>query len=306
MKVLSSFGADITIPGFSGRLSIDEPMSAHTSYRIGGPADLFAEPDNVADLQNLLIWARSNAIEVFMLGAGSNLLVSDSGIRGLVIQLGAGFSDIHICGSTVVAGASARIGKLVKMCLDAGLTGVECLACIPGSIGGAVFMNAGTPSGCIGDNLQSVRAIDADLNLREVPSHALGLRYRGSDIGRTGLFVLEATFSLKPGDVSDARRKMDLLVEKRKDTQPTGTCTAGSVFKNPPGGFAGRLLEAVGAKGMRVGAARVSQKHANFIENAGNASAQDVRTLIKQLQSLVVEKFAIELEPEIQFVGEWK
>jgi UDP-N-acetylmuramate dehydrogenase len=281
-------------------------MSAHTSYGIGGPADIFAEPEDIADLRNLIAWARVNEMPVFILGAGRNILVSDRGIRGIVARLGAGFKSINICGSEVVSGASAGLGLLVKRSLDAGLTGLEGLAGIPGNIGGAVFMNAGTPHGCIGDYLTSVKALDAENNLVDVPASDLGLRYRGSDIDKSGLIILEATFSLPSGDTSDAKRIVEGLLEKRRRTQPVGTRTAGSVFKNPDGDFAGRILEKSGAKGMEAGGARVSDRHANFIENTGSASAQDVRELILHLQQLAKETCGVDLEPEVRLVGEWR
>lgn len=291
--------------GLDGELAFDEPIAKHTSYRIGGPADILATPSGVDGLVQLLEWARDVCVPVFVLGAGSNLLVSDRGIRGLVIDMSAGFRQVSVQGCEISAGAAVRLPVLVRHSLGAALAGLECLSGIPGSVGGAVRMNAGTSSGCIADSLVEVTAADRDGMVRTLPASALGLRYRDSNVGDLGLIVVEAKFSLvsKPGQ--DLRVIVESMLARRKSTQPAGAKTAGSVFRNPCGDFAGRLLESVGAKGMQVGGARVSMKHANFIENTGNASADDVWTLVCRLRKIVQESTGIVLEPEIQRVGEW-
>ena len=294
-----------SVPRIQGELLFDEPMSLHTSFKIGGPADIFAVPGDVSDLQALRRWANSESVAFFMLGAGTNLLVADRGIRGLVVQLGSGFDGVHIKGLELRAGVAARLSRVVRRSLGSGLRGLEGLAGIPGTVGGAICMNAGTPAGCIRDTLAAVKAMDADGELRELSASNLGLRYRGSAVPDSGLVILEAVFNLRPENLANINGVVEVLLSNRKCTQPAGVGTAGSVFKNPPDGYAGQILEAVGAKGMQVGGARVSSKHANFIENTGVATAADVRELMTALQRLVMDKFGVALEPEIELVGEW-
>lgn len=295
----------IALPEIEGKILLDEPMSSHTSFRIGGPADVFAVPADIPDLQALLAWAKHRSLPVMVVGAGTNLLVSDKGIRGVVIQFGSGFLKTEIHGDRVVAGCGVRLPILLRKSLGAGLSGLEGLAGIPGTVGGAIYMNAGTSGGCVKDSLESVQGIDRDGKLVTVPPADLGLTYRGSAVSMLGLTIVEATFVLKSERTDGIAEIVESLIDKRKVTQPIGIHTAGSVFKNPAGEYAGRILESVGAKGMQVGGARISGKHANFIENTGSASAQDVRELIGKVQSLSREKYGITLEPEIQMVGEW-
>lgn len=294
-----------SIPEFSGRLLFNEPMSAHTSFAIGGPADIFALPNDMDSLLCLLRWARSESIPVTVVGSGTNLLVSDKGIRGLVIGFGRGFGGVRIRSNQVVAGAGARLSRVLRRALSHGLTGLEGLFGVPGSVGGAVCMNAGTPSGCVADVLESVTVADLEGRLAVLPACELGFGYRRSDIAHRGLIVTEAVFALKPESTERMNEIIRALMVKRKESQPYGVKTAGSMFKNPNGGYAGELLEAVGAKGMQEGDARVSSKHANFIVNTGSAKAADVWRLMTTLRDRVREKFGIDLEPEVTLVGEW-
>jgi len=289
----------------AGKVIANEPMSRHTSYRIGGPADLYAVPENVSELQALLKWALKADVPVFILGAGSNLLVSDKGIRGLVIKLDHGFDKIHVLGERAIAGGAVRLPVLVKRMVEESLSGLEGIAGIPGTVGGAVCMNAGTPFGCIGSALKSVRILDENADLRELPAEALELKYRESCVPQCRWIVVEATFEMHRGIPEKMRSEIEHILSKRKAAQPVECLTAGSVFKNPGDKFAGELLEKVGAKGMRIGDARVSEKHANFIENMGHATASNVRELVVSLQQKVKMEFGIDLEPEIAFVGEW-
>ena len=291
-------------PEIQGLLMLHEPMSLHTSFRIGGPADIFAVPSNVYDVQVLRRWASGNSVPFFVLGAGTNLLVADSGIRGLVVQLGSGFDNVRIKGCEFRAGGAAKLSRAVRKSLGSGLCGLEGLVGVPGTVGGAICMNAGTPAGCIKDTLASITAMDADGELRDLSASDLGLRYRGSMVPGSGLIILEAIFNLRRENAADIDGIVGALRSNRRRNQPVRVGTAGSVFKNPPDGYAGQLLEAVGAKGMRVGGARVSGKHANFIENTGLATAEDVHDLMMNLQRLVMDKFGVLLEPEIQLVGE--
>jgi len=288
-----------------GGVLLNEPMSKHTSFKIGGAADYFAVVANESDLRALLQWAQSTRTSVFFLGAGTNLLVSDKGVRGLVIQLGAGFRKVRVEGEKVVAGAGVKLSALLRRTLGLGLSGIEGLAGVPGTVGGAICMNAGTHAGCVGDVLKNVRVIDSDGNVVELSAEEMGLRYRQSNVRGKGIIILDAMFELIPKGSDEIDRIVSDLISRRKSTQPPGGGTAGSVFKNPENGHAGRMLEEVGAKGIQVGGARVSIKHANFIVNTGNATAADVRELMCVLIGMVKEKFGIVLEPEIQLVGEW-
>lgn len=290
---------------FQGQILLDEPMSLHTSFKLGGPADVFAVPENVEDLQVLLRCAQSSSLPVFVLGGGTNLLVADRGIRGLVVQLGRGFRRVHIRGRRAAGGAAAKLSRVVRQSIGRGLAGVEALQGIPGTVGGAICMNAGTPEGCVKDSLEAVTALDAQGELHKIPACDLGLDYRGSAVRRSGLVITDATFRLREEEPAQINKIVESLMSKRRHTQPYGIGTAGSVFKNPPGKYAGQILETVGAKGMQIGGARVSSKHANFIENTGNASAADVRELMLSLQHLAADKFGVTLEPEIELVGEW-
>jgi UDP-N-acetylmuramate--L-alanine ligase/UDP-N-acetylenolpyruvoylglucosamine reductase len=291
------------LPDIRGQILLNEPMSKHTSYGIGGAAEVFGSPVDPADLQILLCWARDKSMPVFVMGAGSNLLVSDSGIAGLVVRLGEGFGQVHFTGSRVIAGAAVPLSVLVKKALEHSLSGVEGLAGVPGTVGGAVCMNAGTPLSCIKDTLASVKVLDSELNLRQMSVCELGLRYRESDVTVKGWTILEAEFILRPAAADGIKQTVEFLLKKRMAAQPSGSRTAGSVFKNPEGHFAGQLLDTVGAKGLQIGGARVSEQHANFIENTGNASAADVFALMTELQGRVKSRLGIDLEPEITCVG---
>ena len=293
------------LPEIAGRVLYDQLMSEFTSFRIGGPAGILAVADDIDDLLALLAWADAHSVPVFILGAGTNILVADKGIRGLVISLGRGFGEVRIRGTKLTAGASARISSIVRKAMGHQLIGLEGLTGVPGTVGGAVSMNAGTPVGSISDSLTGVKALDPHRRILEIPAFELGLRYRGSDVRERGLIILEARFELRPEESGDQERIVKALSQTRKISQPAGIGTAGSVFKNPTGDFAGRLLEEAGAKGMQVGGARVSGRHANWIENTGVATAADVRELVARLQTLVLDRFGVGLECEIEFVGEW-
>jgi UDP-N-acetylmuramate dehydrogenase len=303
---MDSRSPKIKVPKIQGSILLDEPMSMHTSFRIGGTADFYATAKDISDLQTLLRWASEVSLPVFVIGAGTNLLVSDKGIRGMVLGLGSGFEQVYVSECTVKAGASARLARIIRKSLGRGLCGLEGLAGIPGTVGGAVCMNAGTPASCVKDILESVKAVDLSGKVREIPAGELGLTYRGSGIWGSGLIITEATFELQPRNLNEVNDIISSVMSKRRRTQPAGVGTAGSVFKNPPGGFAGQMLDLAGAKGMQVGGARVSSRHANFIENTGSASAEDVQELMSRLQELVMKKFGVALEPEIELVGEWQ
>lgn len=266
---------------------------------------MFVEPADLLEIQTVVRWANEHAVPLFVLGAGTNLLVSDRGIRGIVIRLGTAFNKISIRGAVVRAGGAVRLPRLVRKALGSSLRGLEVLVGIPGTVGGAVCMNAGTNLGCIGNVLESVVAVDKAGKVQECGAGSLDLGYRTSLVCSKGLIITEAVFRLMPDSPKVIGSLVGEIMSKRRRTQPAVGGTAGSVFKNPPGDYAGRLLEEVGAKGMQVGGARVSSKHANFIQNTGCATAEDVWLLMKKLRQMVMDRFGVQLESEIRLVGEW-
>lgn len=294
-----------SFPKLRGSVSFNEPMSRHTSFRIGGPADVFVEPADVSDVQAVVRWANEHSVALFVLGAGTNLLVSDRGIRGIVVRLGSTFNKISIRGAIVRAGGAVRLPRLVRKALGSSLRGLEGLVGIPGTVGGAICMNAGTNLGCVEHVLESVIAVDQAGEVQECLVNDLDLGYRTSMVCSKGLIIIEAVFRLIPDSPLVISNLVSEIMSKRRRTQPAVGGTAGSVFKNPPGEYAGRLLEKVGAKGMQVGGARVSSKHANFIQNTGCATAEDVWLLMNRLRKMVMDSFGVQLEPEIRLVGEW-
>jgi len=293
-----------SIPAIKGRVLFGEPMAPYTSFRVGGPADILAIPEDESDLCALLEWAHGSGTPVMVLGGGYNLLVSDKGIRGLVVKLGPRFDRITVDGDIITAGASAKLPALVEIATDAGLSGLEGLTGVPGTVGGAVYMNAGTRYGYVEDTLQFVRAVGMTGARQKIEAKDLGLAYRSSRIGEKGLIVTEAVFRLCQGSSDEIHALCTELLENRK-LQPCTVGTAGSTFKNPPGEHAGCLIETVGCKGMRVGGAEVSTLHANFLFNVENATASDIRQLIDRVREMVRERCGIELQTEVQIVGEW-
>jgi UDP-N-acetylmuramate dehydrogenase len=294
----------IEIPAIKGKTLFDEPLASYTSFRVGGPADVLAIPDHEDDLCALLAWAHQHEIPVLILGGGYNLLVSDKGVRGLVLKLGSGFDRIMIEGTTITVGASTKLPVLVDRATEAGLAGLEGLTGVPGTVGGAVCMNAGTRYGYVSDTLQCVRAVDLTGTRHCIEVKDLGLQYRESRIAEKGLIIVEALFQLREGCRADIGATCTELLDRRR-LQPCTVGTAGSTFKNPSCGYAGELIEEAGGKGMRIGGAEVSTTHANFFFNVDNATAADIRALITEVQEMVRKRFGVELQPEVQIVGEW-
>lgn len=281
-----------------------EPMKAHTSFRIGGPADLFLTPGNTAELAETIQILRRHEIPVFILGNGSNLLVRDKGIRGAVVQLSGRMAALGTDGTTVFAGGGALLSAAAAKAAEAGLAGLEFASGIPGSIGGAVMMNAGAYGGEMKDVLESVDVLTLDLQFETLPVEALELSYRHSSLAERGDIVLGARFRLERDDPQAIQARMAELAEKRREKQPLQYPSAGSTFKRPEGYFAGRLIQDAGLKGKAIGGAQVSEKHAGFLINTGNATAQDMLELIAHCQRAVAEKFGVKLETEIKIVGE--
>lgn len=286
------------------KVLVDEPMKKHTTFRIGGPADFYVEPDE-KQLIKLLRIAKECDMPVTVVGNGSNLLVGDGGIRGLTVGIGKGLSKIEVSDNTITACAGAILASAASKAADASLGGMEFAAGIPGSIGGAVVMNAGAYGGEIKDIIISATVLTADGQVKEIPKEELELSYRHSCIPEKGYIVLGAKLALTPKPQDEIRAEMAQLREKRVEKQPLEYPSAGSTFKRPEGYFAGKLVMDAGLRGYSVGDAQVSEKHCGFVINKGNAAAADVLTLIKDVQERVMEQFGVQLEPEVKMIGEF-
>ena len=283
----------------------NEPMKRHTTFRIGGPADYYLCPHSAKEIQKVVEICREEKLPYFILGNGSNLLVSDQGYRGVVIQLWKNVSDIRVEGCLIHAKAGASLAKIAAEALEEGLTGMEFAAGIPGTLGGAVVMNAGAYGGEMKDILKEVLVMDQQGRIFTLEKKDLKLGYRTSAVKEKGYIVLAAVLELRPGDREEIRKLMEDLKQKRVEKQPLDLPSAGSTFKRPEGYFAGKLIMDAGLRGFSVGGAQVSEKHCGFVVNTGGASASDVLTLIREVQKRVREKFGVELETEVKFLGEF-
>jgi UDP-N-acetylmuramate dehydrogenase len=287
----------------------DEPLSRHTSMRVGGPADLFCEVESEAALGAVVRRARAAHLPTFLLGGGTNLVVADGGVRGLTVKLGRSFARTEWLaedGETahVLAGAAGNFKRLVLEVTGRGFTGLEFGEGIPGTVGGGVLMNAGAFGGEIADVCVALRGVDATGEVVRIPRDALSFAYRRLDLPR-GFVVTALELRVSRGDPSAIARAIAEAKRKRGRHQPLGQPNAGSVFKNPRGDFAGRLLELCGLKGRAVGGAQVSPQHANFIVNTGGARAVEVRDLMHEMRDTVWRRRGVWLEPEVRLVGEW-
>ena len=283
----------------------NEPMKRHTTFRIGGPAYYYLCPHSAKEIQKVVEICREEKLPYFILGNGSNLLVSDQGYRGVVIQLWKNVSDIRVEGCLIHAKAGASLAKIAAEALEEGLTGMEFAAGIPGTLGGAVVMNAGAYGGEMKDILKEVLVMDQQGRIFTLEKKDLKLGYRTSAVKEKGYIVLAAVLELRPGDREEIRKLMEDLKQKRVEKQPLDLPSAGSTFKRPEGYFAGKLIMDAGLRGFSVGGAQVSEKHCGFVVNTGGASASDVLTLIREVQKRVREKFGVELETEVKFLGEF-
>jgi UDP-N-acetylmuramate dehydrogenase len=280
-----------------------EPMEAHTSFRIGGPADLFVRPANREEIRWLVDFAREKDLPFFVVGNGSNLLVSDEGFRGMIIHLGGDYKNVQTDGLTVKAEAGASLAMAARAALDHNLTGLEFAAGIPGSVGGAVSMNAGAYGGEIKDVLLWAEVLTPEGDFIRMTPEELDLSYRHSIVFERGYIVLSACFCLKEGRREDILSGMEDLAQRRKSKQPLEFPSAGSTFKRPEGYFAGKLIQDAGLKGYTVGGAQVSEKHSGFVINRGGAEACEVAFLIRQVRKKVAARFGVLLEPEVRFLG---
>jgi UDP-N-acetylmuramate dehydrogenase len=284
-------------------IEFDVPMRTKTSLRVGGPADVLAAPANAAELQRLLRYIREKGLPFFILGRGTNLLVMDGGIRGTVIDL-KGFNTLEVReGGVIYSGAGVPLPKLVYYAMENSLAGIEFAAGIPGSVGGAIVMNAGTADGEIKDVVESVALMGVGGDIIEIKKEALPFSYRNLSLPK-GTVVLGASFKIRAGDKEAIKERIGTLLHARKSRQPLDLPNAGCIFKNPASGPAGRIIDEVGLKGLQFGGARVSDLHANFIVNIGNATAKDILSLLDDVMEKVYEKKGIALEPEIKIVGE--
>lgn len=282
-----------------------EPMKNHTTFRIGGPADYYLCPHSTEELQKVVQICREEHLPFFVQGNGSNLLVSDKGYRGVVIQLWKNFSDITVKDCCIQAKAGALLSKVAAEALEAGLTGMEFASGIPGTIGGAAFMNAGAYGGEMKDIIKSVKVLDTQGEVRVLPKEELKMGYRTSIVKEKGYTVLSVELELTRGNQEEIRNTMEDLKERRTSKQPLEMPSAGSTFKRPEGYFAGKLIMDSGLRGFSVGGAQVSEKHCGFVVNKGGATAMDVLNLIREVQRRVKEQFGVDLETEVRFLGEF-
>ncbi|MBR6543328.1 MAG: UDP-N-acetylmuramate dehydrogenase [Anaerotignum sp.] len=285
-------------------LKLQEPMKEHTTFRVGGPADLFLMPADAEELKDAIEILKKYEVPVMVIGNGSNLLVRDKGIRGAVIQIYNRMADITVDGDLIEAKGGALLSAVAAKAADASLTGLEFASGIPGSIGGAVVMNAGAYGGEMKDVLVSVDVLTKELEVKTIPAEELKLSYRHSIVPEAGYIVLGAKLKLTKGEDAAIRGRMAELAEQRREKQPLQYPSAGSTFKRPEGYFAGKLVQDAGLKGKTIGGAQVSEKHSGFLINIGGATAQDILDLIAFCQKEVKDQFGVTMEPEVKIVGE--
>lgn len=287
------------------RVLRDEAMASHTTFRVGGPADFFFEPQTVQEIAQIITVARSCDLPVTILGNGSNVIVADAGIRGLVISLGDPFSDIRRSGNYLHVKAGSLLSRVASIAAIEGLGGLAFASGIPGTIGGAVMMNAGAYDHCIADVITKTSYLDTDLIEKEIIGLDHAFSYRHSCFKATERIITETVVKLTPQPSAEIYAEMAELAAKRRASQPLDYPSAGSAFKRPAGYFAGKLISDSGLKGFGIGGAEVSAKHAGFIINRGRASASDVAKVFFHVRQTVLEHFGVRLEPEVRFIGDW-
>lgn len=287
------------------RIKADEPMKAHTTFRIGGPAKYFVIPETKEEIKAIIECCKAENVPYYILGNGSNLLVSDKGYEGVVIQIFKNMNQITLEGETITAQAGAILSSVANKALEAELTGFEFAAGIPGTLGGACVMNAGAYGGEMKDVLVKVVVLTQDGEFLTIPKEELELGYRTSVIAKKNYIVLEATIKLAKGDKEAIKARMDELKVQRTTKQPLEYPSAGSTFKRPEGHFAGKLIQDAGLRGFQVGGAQVSEKHCGFVINKDQATAADVAELMRQVSLKVKEQFGVELEAEVKRLGEF-
>lgn len=289
-----------------GEVLYDEPMKNHTTFKIGGPCDVLVMPNTIEQILNVLNLVKENDLAYMIIGNGSNLLVSDEGIRKVIVKLHKNFSKITLDGNKITSQAGATLKEIADFALENKLQGFEFASGIPGDLGGAVTMNAGAYGGEMKDVLESVKVIDKDLNVLDIDAKDMNLRYRNSRVQDEGLIVLEAVINLSEGDYDKIKEYQDELTFKRESKQPLEYPSAGSTFKRPEGYYAGKLIDDCGLRGYRYKDAMVSEKHCGFVINTGDANCEQVLYVINHVKEVVFEKFGVNLEPEVRIIGEFK
>lgn len=287
------------------RVRMDEPMSRHTTFRVGGPADLFVEPETAEELSSVLRICREADVPFYILGNGSNLLVGDRGYRGVMVALGKSFGTVTVEGTSLRAGAAALLSSVARQALAHSLTGLEFAAGIPGTVGGAAVMNAGAYGSEMSAVLTRVTVLTENGEIKKIPASELELGYRTSCILPSNYVVLEAEMELGFGISGEIKARMEELAEQRRSKQPLEYPSAGSTFKRPEGYFAGKLIQDAGLRGFSVGGAQVSEKHCGFVINRGGASAADILALCREVQARVKAQFGVALEMEVKLLGEF-
>lgn len=282
-----------------------EPMSLHTTFRIGGPADLFVTPGSIQAVADSIRICKETQTPYAVIGNGSNLLVSDTGYRGVIIQIGRNLNQVSVNGKEIRAQAGAMLSVIAKTALSESLTGFEFASGIPGTLGGAAVMNAGAYGGEMKDVLTEVTVLTREGEIRTIPAEKLEMGYRTSLAAKNGWIILEAVLKFQKGDAEAIRGRMEELKMQRVTKQPLDLPSAGSTFKRPEGYFAGKLIMDAGLRGFTVGGAQISEKHCGFVVNKGGATAEDVRNLICAVQKKVQEDAGVKLEPEVKFLGEF-
>lgn len=282
---------------------INEPMKNHTTFKIGGPAQYYVTPESVNQIQEVVSLCRNMNIPLHVIGNGSNILVGDDGVDGVVLALFNTFSDYEIKDNVITAQAGMSLIKLAVVALREGLTGLEFASGIPGSVGGAVYMNAGAYDGQMKDVVTSVTVLDEAGNIRILGRDELDMGYRTSAVAKNNMIVLQVVIELKSGDKEQIKARMNQLSELRKEKQPLEYPSAGSTFKRPEGYFAGKLIADAGLKGYSIGGAAVSEKHAGFVVNMGGATAKDVVELTDYIKKRIMEQFGVTLELEVKRIG---
>lgn len=287
-----------------GEIIYNEEMKNHTTFKIGGPVDAMIIPTNEEEIIDAIKFLRENNIDFMIMGNGSNILVKDGGIRGVVVKIGEGFNDIRVDGNKVYAEAGALLSKISKVALKHSLKNFEFASGIPGTIGGAMVMNAGAYGGEMKDVVLKVRALDKDNKVQEYTNEEMDFRYRNSRVWDESLIVLRVELGLEEGAYEEIKANIDDLTYKRTSKQPLEYPSGGSTFKRPEGYYAGKLIDDAGLRGLRYGGAMVSDKHCGFVINIDNATCNDVLHLVSVVKKTVMDKFDVELEREIKLIGE--
>jgi UDP-N-acetylmuramate dehydrogenase len=293
-------------PNAGASLQADVPMSSHTTFKIGGPADIYFEPSHAEEIVTAIRHCQQRGIPYLIIGNGSNILVADAGIRGVVISIGDRYSGIGWQDGKMLVKAGTRLAALSGFAAQHGFCGLEFASGIPGTLGGAILMNAGAYEHCMADIVTVTEYLDDHLDLRQRRGADHQFNYRDSFFSSRNCIILQAYLQLTPDDPAAIMSRITILSSRRRASQPLDLPSAGSAFKRPDGQYAGKLISDCGLKGFRLGNAQVSEKHAGFIVNLGQARADDIRRLFEKIQEIVASRTGVLLEPEVRFVGDWR